>query len=225
MQSTIYVETSIINYLTAPPSEDLLTAASQQITQEWWKKRRFNFQLYISSLVVKEAKYGEKEATRKRLQLLQCCIPLLEWQPEVLELADIFVKQKALVDSAKEDALHIAVATIHRLDYLLTWNCQSIANMEIQQKLAPICAEQGYEMPSICTPQTLMGNIMWHDSVVEEIHKGRAEQAERFNGDLKAIYGDLKEEQERCGLKLVSFPKRRKPSNAKEEPCRLLVPE
>jgi predicted nucleic acid-binding protein len=157
VQQTVYIETSIVSYLTARPSRDLIVAAHQRITDEWWEKRRNHFQLYISSLVVEEAEQGDKEAAQKRLQILQD-IPLLKWNSEISDLADQFVKQKALVEKARDDALHIATAALYHLDFLLTWNCRHIANEEIQKKIAKICAEMGYEMPRICTPQTLIGD-------------------------------------------------------------------
>jgi predicted nucleic acid-binding protein len=154
---TVYIETSIVSYLTARPSRDLIVAANQQVTYEWWENHRNHFQLYISSLVIKEAECGDKEAAQKRLQILQD-IPLLEWNAEISDLANSFVKQKALSDKSKDDALHIATATVYNLDYLLSWNCRHIANEEIQKKVAKICAEMGYEMPRICTPLTLRGD-------------------------------------------------------------------
>ena len=112
---TVYIETSIVSYLTARPSRDLIVAANQQITDEWWENHRNHFQLYISSLVVKEAKRGDKEAAQKRLQILQE-IPILEWNAEVLELAEHFVTKKALTEKARNDALHVATAiSIHCL--------------------------------------------------------------------------------------------------------------
>jgi hypothetical protein len=156
MKPACYLETSIVSYLTARPSRDLVVAAHQQITHEWWEFRRPAFKLYASQLVLAEAGKGDSEAARQRLLVLDD-IELLELKEEAADLAALFVRSKAVPEKAAEDALHIALAAIYGLDYLLTWNCKHIANAEIQKRIKSICADEGYEMPSICTPEELMG--------------------------------------------------------------------
>lgn len=152
----VYIETSIVSYLTARFSRDLVTAAHQQITQEWWAKRRAGFALFVSQLVVQEASVGDAEMARRRLEQLQA-IPLLEINQEVENLARRLVVDGVLPKKAAVDALHIAVATVHGMDYLLTWNCKHIANAEMQNKVAAVCRESGFEPPVICTPEELLG--------------------------------------------------------------------
>jgi len=156
MKPVVYIETSVISYLTANLSRDLIVAAHQQITHEWWENRRAAFQLYASQLVLTEAGKGDKNAAAKRLTILKD-IELLEFSKEAVELADIFIRRKAVSEKMGTDMLHIAVATVYGSDYLLTWNCKHIANAEIFKKIAKICIEEGYEMPTICTPEGLMG--------------------------------------------------------------------
>jgi predicted nucleic acid-binding protein len=156
MKPKLYIETSLISYLTARPSRDLIVAAQQQVTREWWKNRRSKFEMYISQLVIQEAKDGNEEAAAKRLKTLEN-IPLLDLRVEALDLAEKFVRSKALPQKAFDDALHISVATIYGLDYLLTWNCKHIANAEIQKEISRVSFEEGYELPIICTPYELMG--------------------------------------------------------------------
>ena len=156
MKPKLYVETSFISYLTARPSRDLIVAAQQQVTREWWKNRRSKFEMYISQLVIQEAKDGNEEAAAKRLKTLEN-IPLLDLRVEASDLAEQFVRSKALPQKAFDDALHISIAAIYGLDYLLTWNCKHIANAEIQKKISRISFEEGYELPIICTPYELMG--------------------------------------------------------------------
>lgn len=157
MKSRIYVETSFISYLTSRPSRDLIVAAQQQVTREWWQNRRSLFDLYVSQLVIREAGKGEKEAASERLRIIKD-FQILELQSEALELAQTFIAQNALPVKASDDALHIALATIYGIDYLLTWNCKHMANAEIQKKIAKISREQGFEIPTICTPYELMGD-------------------------------------------------------------------
>jgi len=148
VKQKVYVETSFVSYLTSRPSRDLIVAAQKQVTHEWWQQRRSQFDLYISQLVLQESAKGEKEAASERLRVIQN-FQVLELRTEALELAESFISQ---------DALHIALATIYGIDYLLTWNCKHMANAEIQKKIAKISLEQGYEIPTICTPYELMGD-------------------------------------------------------------------
>lgn len=157
MKAKIYLETTIASYLTARPSRDLIVAAHQQITQEWWETRRQKFDIFISELVVREAKAGDKVAARKRIEALDN-IPLLGLNEEVLHLAHELVQGGPIPESAKEDALHIALATVHGMDYILTWNCRHIANAEMRTGVTSICISQGYETPVICTPEEFMGD-------------------------------------------------------------------
>jgi len=156
MDEKVYIETSIISYLTSRSSRDLIVAAQQQVTQEWWENRRSHFDLYVSQLVIQEAEKGDEKVAAKRLKALEK-IQLLEIKIEALELTEKFIRSKSLPQKALEDSFHIAVSTVYGLDYLLTWNCKHIANAEIQKKLAKICFEEGYELPIICTPYELMG--------------------------------------------------------------------
>ncbi len=157
MKPKIYIETSVISYLTARLSNDLIVAAHQKITYEWWDNRRVEFDLYTSELVLEEAGRGDPQAASKRLQVLQD-IPLLESKIEALKLAKTFLyQQHILPEKAREDALHIAIAITGGMDYLLTWNCKHIANAENQQVITNLSHQAGYNMPILCTPELLMG--------------------------------------------------------------------
>lgn len=156
MKPKLYIETSTISYLVARPSRDLIIAANQQVTHEWWDTRRTEFDLYVSQIVIDEASEGDQEAAQQRLDKLKD-IPLLELKIEALQLAEKFIQQQALPEKASQDALHISVATIYGMDYLLTWNCKHIANAMIIKKISRIATQRGYELPTICTPHELMG--------------------------------------------------------------------
>jgi len=150
MKPRLYVETTIPSYLTSRPSRDLIVAGHQQITREWWEKRRDAFQLYISQLVVDEASAGDPAAARERLKVIQD-LPLLDITPEVEVLASGIIPRKAATDAA-----HIAVAAVHGLDFLIAWNCVHIANASIAKAVAKICGQYGCECPGICTPEELL---------------------------------------------------------------------
>jgi len=155
MKSKVYVETSVISYLTARPSRDILIAANQQVTQEWWQERRPSFDVYISQLVEQEISSGDAEAVAKRQQALTDCF-LLDITPEAVKLAERLIEQNAIPKQAAEDALHIAVATVSGMDYLLTWNFKHIANAAMRANVELVCRLNGYEPPVICSPMELM---------------------------------------------------------------------
>ena len=156
MSETVYIETSIIGYLTARSSNNLILMASVEVTREWWDIRRTQFTLYISQVVLDEVGRGDAQIANRRLELLRD-FPLLEVSEAVQSLAAQFLNKSNLPPKATDDALHIAAATVYGLDYLLTWNCKHIANAQIQKKLAQISFDAGYELPTICTPYELMG--------------------------------------------------------------------
>jgi predicted nucleic acid-binding protein len=155
MKPRLYLETTIPSYLTSRPSRDLIIAGHQQITREWWEKRRDAFQLYISQLVVDEASAGDPGAARERLKVIQD-LPLLDITPEVEVLASGILASGTIPRKAATDAAHIAVAAVHGLDFLVTWNCVHIANALIAKAVAKICGQHGYECPGICTPEELL---------------------------------------------------------------------
>jgi predicted nucleic acid-binding protein len=153
---TIYIETSVISYLTARPSDNLLASAWQKATVDWWETQRGRFSLYTSALVLEEAWRGNSNASQKRLEVLKD-IPLLETTDAAIALAKIFLEQGTLPPKAIDDAVHIALAIIHEMDYLLTWNCRHIDNAEIKPVIRTLCMSKNLHFPEICTPQELMG--------------------------------------------------------------------
>lgn len=153
----LYLETSVISYLTARPSRDLILAAHQQITRDWWDLKRQNFQIFVSQLVIQEAGAGDSEAAQKRLQTLEN-IPLLDLTPEVLALAKALLDDGILPARAKEDALHLAAAAVHKMDFLLTWNCRHIANPDILRRIILWHSDSSiHQFPVICTPAEFFG--------------------------------------------------------------------
>ncbi|MGK7899960.1 MAG: type II toxin-antitoxin system VapC family toxin [Hormoscilla sp.] len=137
MSETVYIETSILGYLTARSSRDLVVAANIEITREWWDTRRGYFQLYSSQAVVKETSQGDAQIASQRLAIIRD-LALLDLNQSVIDLAEQLLGRSNLPAKADVDAIHIAAATVHGMDYLLTWNCKHIANAQIQIKFAEI---------------------------------------------------------------------------------------
>jgi len=154
-KATIYIETSIISYLAAKPSPDLMTAACQQVTTEWWEGSRRLYDVVTSALVVAESREGNPRTARGRLDLLRGIV-VLRTTEKAKELARALITEGALPQKAQADALHIAIATVHRVNYLLTWNCRHIDNPATKPLVREVCASQGYVCPEICTPFEIM---------------------------------------------------------------------
>ena len=155
-KKTVYIETSIISYLTARPSSDLLAAAWQKVTIDWWDTQRDRFNLYTSDIVIEEAGRGDDLAVARRLEAL-AGIALLAMTGEVVALSEALIDAKALPKKAIGDSLHIALSAVHGVDYLLTWNYRHIDNAQTKPIVRAVCLVNGYAYPEICTPQELMG--------------------------------------------------------------------
>lgn len=158
MKPKVYIETTVISYLTSRPSRDLRIAAHQQSTQDWWHDRSKSFQLFASQLVVQEASRGDENAASLRLSEV-AKLDLLDTTDEVINLAEALISDNLIPKNVAEDAVHIAVATVNAMDYLLTWNLKHIANAIIRGRVEAICRLKGYEPPIICTPEELMEEL------------------------------------------------------------------
>jgi hypothetical protein len=155
MKPKVYIETTIVSYLAARPSRDIVVAAHQQITYEWWHNQRQGFHLLASQLVIAEAQAGDADLAQKRLSLLQET-KLLQVTDAAAALAEALITGGAVPRSAMEDALHIAIAVVNGIDYLTTWNCKHIANAQLRSKIDHICRTEGYMPLIICTPEELL---------------------------------------------------------------------
>jgi len=155
MRPAVYIETTIPSYLTARPSRDIVFMANQQITREWWDRRRVDFDLFVSQFVLDEAEVGDPDAAARRLEILRD-LPVLEVDESCRHLALALLDGVPLPPKAKTDALHIAVAAANGVDYLLTWNCAHLANAALRSRIESICEACGVAPPAICTPQELM---------------------------------------------------------------------
>lgn len=152
----VYIETTVVSYLASRPSRDLITAANQQVTHEWWDLRRTEFTLRASEAVLREAQAGDPQIAAKRMALFSD-VPLLTTSEEAIGLAEALILPGPLPLRAATDALHIAIAAVHRVDYLMTWNLKHIHNAEIHKRIRGVCEAREHELPVICTPAELMG--------------------------------------------------------------------
>ena len=152
MPHSIFIETTIPSYYVSRPSRNLLQFARQELTREWWDARRHEFDLFTSQLVLDEASEGEPAKAAERLQLVSE-LELLDITEEVEALAAELVRSGIVPSIAARDAFHLAAAGVHRMDFLLTWNCKHIANPFIADRLQSCFSGAGVHLSTICTPE------------------------------------------------------------------------
>ena len=155
MKPRAYLETTIPSYLTAWPKNDLLRSACQQVTRDWWDFRRNDFELFVSPATIRECGAGDPVAAAARIAVIKDTELLLE-TPGAVSLAAALVGSLKIPPRAEIDALHIAICAVHKIDYLLTWNCTHIANAAFTTRIEATCSKAGFRTPVICTPQQLM---------------------------------------------------------------------
>ncbi|MBI3046934.1 MAG: type II toxin-antitoxin system VapC family toxin [Acidobacteria bacterium] len=154
MKSKVYLETTIVSYLVASSTHDLIQSAHQQVTREWWAGRE-RFDLFVSRPVLTEAGRGDTTAAARRLETL-AGIPVLTVSRGATTLARTLLRTGTLPAKARLDAVHVAVAAVNGMDYLLTWNLRHLANAAIRGKIEEACRKAGIRPPIICTPEELM---------------------------------------------------------------------
>ena len=153
----IYVESTIPSYVVARPARDLLQAARQQLTRDWWDLQREQHELFTSQVVLDEIAEGEAAMAKQRLDLMSG-ITVACATEDVEILTQSILDSGVLPPDADRDAAHIALATVHEMDILLSWNCRHIANAFIQAKLRKVAEAAGFTLPVICTPEELLEN-------------------------------------------------------------------
>ena len=150
----LYLETSVVSYLVARPSRDVEVLGHQETTRAWWDSSLALHEAYVSALVHLEAGRGDPGAASQRLKAIEQ-FPVLAISEEARHLADLYVREIPLPVKASADALHLAIATLNRMDYVVTWNCEHIAQGRVKRRLEEINRAQGLAVPTICTPEEL----------------------------------------------------------------------
>jgi hypothetical protein len=154
IKAKVYVETTVVSYLVADPTHDVIQSAHQQVTREWWS-RRARFDLFVSRPVLTEAGRGDATAAARRLEAL-AGIPILSVGRGTGTLANRLLRTGTLPPKARLDAVHVAIAAMNGMDYLVTWNLRHLANAAIRGKIEEACRKAGLHPPIICTPEELM---------------------------------------------------------------------
>ncbi len=154
MKPTLYLETTIVSYLVGQPTDNLIVAAHQELTRQWWREDRHGFRLYISQFVQDEAGDGDPVLARQRLATLRG-VPKLMIDRRALELGRTLLATGLFPQGSARDASHISVAAVCGIDFLLTWNCKHLANARVFERVWKLCSAAGYRCPVICTPEEL----------------------------------------------------------------------
>jgi hypothetical protein len=147
----VYLETRVISYLAARPSRDDVISVHQRMTRQWWEQRD-RYELYVSDLVLSEAAAGDTEAAQRRLELL-AGLPRLQIDARVDELVECLLEDEAVPRGSDADAVHVAIATVNSMGFLVTWNLRHLAGAFALARLRASCEAAGYVMPTICTPE------------------------------------------------------------------------
>lgn len=155
--ATVYIETSIVSYLRQRPSSQVVMAARQILTHQWWNDERSNYELVTSQYVLDEASAGDPVLAADRLCSLSG-IPLLPLDPQIGVIANEIMSRAILPPKAAVDALHIAAVVHHGVEYLLTWNCRHIANAKVLPRIRDVLNDLGVFIPIICTPEEMVDN-------------------------------------------------------------------
>ena len=155
MDNSVYIESSVISYLTARPSRDVVTSTRQANTFEWWEDYKILYHTYISELVIGEISSGDELAAKRRLKTVKN-IPLLETTTNALQLAKNLLEKKAVPKNSAEDALHISIASVQKMDFLLTWNFKHINNANTRRRRIDVIKENGFVCPILCLPEELI---------------------------------------------------------------------
>ncbi len=157
MKEIAYIETTIVSYLVARPSRDLVLSAHQQVTREWWENERVNYHCIASEEVAREAMLGDTGMAQARIKVLEE-VQIVGITAEVEAMAATFMATGALPLTMRPDATHLAAATLSGADYLLTWNCRHLANAHVLRRLQKEAERRGWPLPGVCTPLELMGD-------------------------------------------------------------------
>ncbi len=152
---TVYIETTIPSYLTARSSENVCALSRQIITRKWWLERKSYYHLFISDVVMLECQKGDPIASQQRIELISE-IDSLEITDECAVLAEGIFYELQIPDKARDDSLHISLAAVHKVDYLLSWNFRHIVNAALIKKLNAFLMKENKHIPQFCTPEELM---------------------------------------------------------------------
>jgi predicted nucleic acid-binding protein len=155
MKKHVYIETTVVSYLTAKPSRDIMIAGHQEATRELWAKLSSRYETYVSALIFEEVGRGNPDQAQMRLSAI-AQFPMLDIDDEARSLAEKIIAKKGIPTEYPEDALHIAVAAVNGIEVIITWNFAHLNNPFTRKKVRKIVETEGYNCPEICSPEELL---------------------------------------------------------------------
>lgn len=205
MKPKVYIETSIICALAAQNSTNTIIAGRQALTREWWDQCRSSFDMVVSELVALEARQGDPETVEKRLDFIKQA-ESLALTDRAVHLAEAFLASESIPPQGAQEALHVALAAAHGIDFLITWDCQLLAYADRRKKIETNMDIMGYPCPTICTPEQLMtGEMRFKDPIIEELKAIRKNLGSRLKYDIKKIAQNIINEQNLSKKTFVSY--------------------
>ena len=233
----VYLEPTVISHLVARPSNDPILASWQRASQQLWEDCADRFEFVTSPIVRAEIQRGDLTAAQQRLGVVSS-LTVLELLPEVNVLVQKLLDTGAVPWNAEPDAQHIAIATVHGIEYLVSWNHKHIVNEHKREHINQVCQATGFQPTTICTPIELMEAPQMKEKetpekhpefdpetytnpILEECYRIKAEISAQFKnpGELYAYLKAMQEEGKRNGVKYVSYydPSKRIPVEESED--------
>lgn len=155
MKKRVYIETTVVSYLTAKPSRDIMVVGHQEATRELSPELSTKYETYVSALVYEEARRGDPDQARVRLAAIKP-FPMLDIDEEARTLAEKIIAKRGIPAEYPEDALHIAVAAVNGIEVVITWNIGHLNNPFTRKMVRQIVEGEGYGCPEICSPEELL---------------------------------------------------------------------
>ncbi|RKU08682.1 hypothetical protein C6501_16205 [Candidatus Poribacteria bacterium] len=214
IKPTVYVETSVISYLTSFPSRDSLVLSRQETTRQLWNEHFDDFEFIVSDLVVTEIKRGDESEVQQRIRSVDN-LTILQTTSTSNRLAQLLIDFGALPEKAWTDAQHISIATVNRLDYLISWNFKHIVNETMKEYINRVCRNAGYSPTNLCTPLILIEDIQMKekldnqtDPILEEYFRMKEEFNAQFNSmeELTAYLKEVNTQEKARGRKYRPAP-------------------
>jgi predicted nucleic acid-binding protein len=153
---TVYIETTVVGSIAGRIHPNPEVASRQHKTRRWWKEAKLTYQIVISHLVVDECLAGDPSAASERIDEIED-LTRVNVTDDARNLANALMAKGAIPESEPRDALHVALAAVHGIKYLVTWNFKHIANATLRYRINEVCRDNGFEPPIICTPEELAG--------------------------------------------------------------------
>ncbi len=210
----VYVETTVVSYLVARPSNNITLAARQRATRQLWNDYSNNFEFIVSDIVITEIRQGNETAAQRRIDAV-AGLTVLNLSPETVVLAQDLITSGAVPKESQTDAQHIAVAVVYGIEYLTSWNYKHIVNETKRQHIDQVCRAAGYQPTTLCPPIELIEELhvkeKQHppmDPVLEECYRMKAEFNARFK-TMQELVDYLKAENiknKAAGWKYISPP-------------------